>query len=451
MRKILVVAFVASLMPFYRGAVLAQDLEPEALVSPDVQKNENTLSEVANVSAPSLILSTPVVEDVKAKDADVSEDVKKKILDKKLDLKAVIFDPSADFKAQAEEEGREMTKEEIYKYKIHEALHGEVKAIDSVPLLKEYTTLHFDKGPIESITPSFLFRGRMSQMWTGENYANTLFNLDFADFIVDAKFRDGKTVFKLMVNPSRPVDNTTYMQSFLEYLYIQRQMTKNNKLLVGMTRQQVGLEAAYGAAGTPLFARSQVSRTYGNSFVPGIVWSGNYQLVDYSLAGASSTRWLKDFFPGPEFTGHVNFKPLAKTDGKYGKLALGGSLNAGNAESHYTVGMAHLVYEYKRLKGIVEYGSADGSNGSTGFTANRSEGFYGNLAYRVTPKLEAMVRYDQFDPNKDKANDRRTEYTAGLNYYLKGQALRIMLNYVYYTVENGAYGSRILVGTQILL
>ena len=94
---------------------------------------------------------------------------------------------------------------------------------------------------------------------------------------------------------------------------------------------------------------------------------------------------------------------------------------------------------------------ADGSNGALGFSSNRSKGINGTLAYRVTPRLQILGRYDQFDPNTDKSNDMRREYTAGVNYFIKGQALKLMLNYTLYSVENGTYGSRILLGTQIVL
>ena len=126
-------------------------------------------------------------------------------------------------------------------------------------------------------------------------------------------------------------------------------------------------------------------------------------------------------------------------------------MDVGNAQGQYAVYGTSLIYEYKRLKASLEYATAEGSNGSTGFSANKSEGYYGTLAYRLTPKLEALVRYDQFDPNRDKADDIRREYTAGINYFIKGQALKLMLNYIYYTLENGCSGNRIMAGTQIIL
>jgi hypothetical protein len=178
---------------------------------------------------------------------------------------------------------------------------------------------------------------------------------------------------------------------------------------------------------------------------------GNYKYVDYQLGFSSAGRAFTDFFPGPECTGWVELKPLANTGGKYGKLTIGAGFNGGNAQSHYAVGTGAINYEYKRLRAITEFGMADGSNGALGYSANKSGGFNGTLAYRITPKLQALVRYDKFDPNTERDNDQRTEYTAGINYFIKDQALKLMLNFVHYTLENGTFGDRIMVGTQIVL
>ena len=56
---------------------------------------------------------------------------------------------------------------------------------------------------------------------------------------------------------------------------------------------------------------------------------GNYDFVDYDLGGFSSGTYFSDFFPGAEFDGWVNIKPLAKTKGKYGILKIGGGIATG--------------------------------------------------------------------------------------------------------------------------
>lgn len=412
------------------------------------------------VAAPEVPVSTKTqTQQAPTLVAPVVETPKKllKPANRKVDLKAIIFDPAVTVKLPANAE--EMTKTNEYKYKIHEALFGEVSTtVPTKGLLEDTMKMTFEKGPIESLAPWVDFNGNLSNIWNGEKYQNTLYGINFCDVGINGKFRTKddpasgkKTVFRVMYNVGKEIAGNTYMQSFMADNYIMRYWSKDDQVLFGYARAAVGIEGGESPLTIPFFGRSQISRTYGNVRTLGLKAQGTHKLYDYSAGFFSSGRYFKDFFPGPEFVGLVSIKPLGLTDGKWGKLTMGGSLNAGNAESHYCVGGAHLIYDYKRLKATFEYAAADGSNGSTGFTSNQSEGFYGTLAYRVTPRIQAVLRYDHFDPNKNKANDIRREYTAGLNYFVKGQALKLMLNYVLYSVENGTYGSRIMVGTQIIL
>lgn len=379
----------------------------------------------------------------------------------KIDLNEVTFDPNVAVEEDidsAEKDSSQKTIIDNAKFNLHEALHGEVHALGTKGLLEDKMKMNFAKGPVEYIAPWVDYNGCFQNVWTGDAYQNTLWGTNIFDVGINGKFRTKddpqsgkKTVFRVMFNVGKELVGNTYMQSFPADIYVMRYLNKNDTIMAGYARAAVGIEGGESPFTIPFFARSQISRTYGNVRTLGVKAQGEHTWYDYSGGLFSSGRFFKDFFPGAEFTGLASIKPLAATDGKWGKIVTGGSLNAGNAESIYTVGGAHLIYKYKRLKASAEYAAADGSNGSTGFSTNKSDGYYGTLAYRITPKLQTLIRYDQFDPNKDMANDMRTEYTAGINYFIKDHALKLMLNYVYYTVENGVYGSRILVGTQIIL
>lgn len=403
-------------------------------------QDEQTISNKLETPSLAPILVAPVVKEPQRL---------LKPTDRKVDLHAIIFDPTVSVKLPADAE--EMTRVEEAKYKMHEALHGQVSAVSTKGLLEDTMKMTFERGPVESIAPWVDYNGGFSNIWASEEYKNTTYGINFCDVGVNGKFRDGKTVFRLMISPVRSIDGNTWFQSLFADNYIIRDISKHNKVLVGNTWVPNGIESKESPLTIPFFARSQISRTYGTSRALGAKLMGDYDLVEYQLGGYSAERFFKDFFPGPEVAGLISVKPFGKTSGQWGKLTMGGSVDAGNAESHFFVTGSHLIYEYKRLKATFEYATADGSNGSTGFSANQSEGFYGTLAYRITPRLQALIRYDQFDPNKNKANDIRTEYTAGINYFLKGQALKLMLNFVGYCVENGTYGSRIMTGAQIVL
>jgi len=355
---------------------------------------------------------------------------------KRMDLKAIIFNPDADIKVQDN---------------LNEALYGEVSTIATKGLLEDKMKVTFAQGPVESIAPWADYNGSLSNIWSGEDYQNTTAGINFLNFGINGKLRDEQTEFKVMISPVKSIEGNTYFQSFFADNYGVRKIDNHNKILVGNTWIPFGIEGKEAPLTIPFFCRSQISKTYATSRAFGSKIMGDYKLLEYNIGGYSSGRFFKDFFPGAEVAGTLSVKPLGMTDGKWGKVTTGMSMDAGNAESHFFVAGTHLVYEYKRLKATFEYATADGSNGSTGFSSNQSEGCYGTLAYRITPKLQALIRYDQFEPNKNRANDIRTEYTAGINYFIKGQALKLMLNFVSYTLENGTYGSRIMTGTQIVL
>lgn len=451
--------FLVALLCLSAGYCSAQEKAPTEMI-PEKVTAEITTPAVLNSTTTALPVAAseiPVSTKTEVKQAPtlvapVVKDPKRllKPANRKVDLRAIVFDPAVTVKLPAEAE--EMTKTEEYKYKIHEALLGEISTtVPTKGLLEDTMKMTFEKGPIESLAPWIDYNGNLSNIWNGENYQNTTYGINFADIGINGKFRDGKTAFRVMFSPVRSIEGNTYFQSFFADNYVTRKIGKHNTILVGNTWVPNGVESKESPLTIPFFGRSQISRTYGTSRALGVKLMGDYSLAEYQIGGYSSGRFFKDFFPGPEFAAIASIKPLGKTDGKWGKITMGTSMDAGNADSHFFVGGAHLIYDYKRLKASFEYATADGSNGSTGFTSNQSEGFYGTLAYRVTPRIQALVRYDHFDPNKNKANDIRREYTAGINYFVKGQALKLMLNYVLYSVENGTYGSRIMVGTQIIL
>lgn len=473
MKNIINVALILSLVSFNNSLCYAQDDKVQTL------SNQNQITEtlIPNVtSAPVNAASTPAVQNeipIFSKAGGITNvrqengpiltapvvEAPKRLLkpaNRKVDLHAIIFDPNVTVKQP--EDAREMTLTERAKYDIDHALHGEISAPSTKGLLEDTMKMTFERGPIESIAPWVDFSSCFQNIWAGDNYKNSLYGLNFQDVGINGKFRTKddpasgkKTVFRVMFNTGKEIVGNTYLQSFMADNYIMRYWTKDDQILVGYARTAVGLEGGESPYTIPFFARSQISRTYGNVRALGIKAQGNHKLYDYSAGIFSSGRFFKDFFPGEEFILLGSIKPLGLTNGKYGNLVLGGSLDGGNADSRFFIAGTHLTYEYKRLKASFEYASANGSNGSTGFSANNSEGYYGTLAYRITPRLQALIRYDKFDPNKAAANDMRTEYTAGINYFVKGQALKLMLNYVYYTVENGTYGSRIMTGAQIIL
>ena len=60
-----------------------------------------------------------------------------------------------------------------------------------------------------------------------------------------------------------------------------------------------------------------------------------------------------------------------------------------------------------------------------------AEGWYVQGAYFVVPKrVQALLKFDTFDPNSDIGGNSTDTWTFGVNYYIKGDDLKIQLNYL---------------------
>ena len=376
---------------------------------------------------------------------ETDEDIKKDVVENSADVEFSLFDVIIN-----EEENPD------HPFKIEEdSLFGKIyqKKLErtSIPsyLLREELTFNYKKGIVDKVQFYGAYQGFVKGTFEGSDDYDTEYEWGFANVGAFGDFKNKKNAFKVQLN-LKPQSGQDYMHSLFADMYIVNTSIPNHKIIIGHSRDQIGFEGASSSYILPFATRSQIARNFGNVRALGVRVAGNYPLADYSAAINSSDRYFHEFFPGLEFTSRVDFKPLGKTDGKYGNLVLGTGINTGRRHENYTVGSAYAGYSYKKFAINGEYAIADGYNGRN-FSSNKATGFNTTVSYRLTKRLHALVRFDQFDPNRDISGDLRREYTAGLNYFIKGQALRLILNYVFCDNQNSQDSHRIILGTQILL
>ncbi|MBR1424306.1 hypothetical protein IJ579_01945 [bacterium] len=319
------------------------------------------------------------------------------------------------------------------------------------PLLSEQMTKHYESGPFESTHLWGVVQNTFDNMIPEGGNSYSKYDVNLINIFLDTKTRDGKDLYRIMVSPTHS-HSRSFMQNLFQDLYYETKRVPHHSILVGNSRVGIGIEGTQSAFTLPLLNRSQISRNFSNVRKRGLRIRGDYKYVDYDFGGYSSDTFFTEFLPGMEFNGWVNFKPLANTNEKYGKISVGNGISAGKRDSiGYFVYGAGLQYDYKKFRAKVEYAIADGSNGATGLSNKRREGWDVLASYRLTKKLELLARYDEFNPDKSKHSHNRREYTAGINYYLKGQSLKLMLNYIFCQNEFRKNSHRILLGFQLAL
>ena len=349
------------------------------------------------------------------------------------------------------------TEEKSLKEKLQDVYHLEVEKYDRPTYLLENVFTHkFDEDSIMDRTQLWAgYNGDIGLNFTsgsvGSEHTTNHYDINTINVGYDGFLKNNNADFRVMINIS-PYSSRNVIQNLFADMYVATNKIPHHKILVGHSRPPVGMEGGYGPFVLPFIARSQISRNFGTVRKLGARVSGNYSLVDYDFGVYSSDTYFQEFFPGAEFIGWVNFKPLAKTHGKYGDLKIGGGLQGGHRDNNYCVTGAYIGYEYKRFMANVEWANANGYNGPADHSIDKhASGFYATLGYMLTKKLKLLARYDEFDPDHDIGNNKTREYSVGLNYFIKGQGLRLILNYVFCQNEGTKDSHRLMLGTQILL
>ncbi|MCQ2755084.1 MAG: OprO/OprP family phosphate-selective porin [bacterium] len=350
-------------------------------------------------------------------------------------------------------EHTEIQNKETLRKKLEDIYNLEVTDINTNNyLLTDILTKHFDDNKvIESIHPFAGYNGNILFNFNDADSYKTNYDFNAVNAGFDGKFRDGASDYKVLFSIS-PLSSRNMIRSAFSDVYVGTNKIENHRLQVGYQRPGNGIESKTSAYQLPFANRSQIARNFGTVRKIGARVIGNYDLVEYDIGGYSSDTYMRSFFPGAEFDGWVNIKPLGKTKGKYGILKLGSGIQVGKRDSDYTVNGAYASYEYKKFMANFEWANANGYNGASGHVSNNhASGFYATLGYKVTPKLQILARYDEFDPNKNIKHNNKREYSAGINYFIKGPGLKLILNYVFCQNDSAKDSHRIILGTQILL
>ena len=313
-------------------------------------------------------------------------------------------------------------------------------------LLKDELTFTHKYGKTEFYAGH---RGSLSSFFAPHHYTTNYDDLA-TEFGFQGTTQNNRYDYRFSILPI--VDHgKNYVDYMWGDLFITDNIIPHHKIQVGRSRGQVGIEGGMSTYTLPFVQRSQIARNFGNLRTTSIKLIGNYNYADYSLSVGSSGRYFTSGMPGADFIGWLNVKPFGSDDGKLGRLTVGGGLNSGHNRFNYNVGTIYIGYKHKRLWTNFEAAIADGYNGGAALSNKKASGMAYTLGLKLNPHLQVIARVDHFDPNRKVSHNSIQEYTAGINWFIRGQALRFVLNYVYCKNQATKDSHKIFLGTQILL
>lgn len=329
--------------------------------------------------------------------------------------------------------------------------HSKISRTDIPSFLYQNELTHnYEKGPLSKTHVYGAYRGSISSLWAPDSDYSTEYNNLVTQIGVYGSFKNPNHKFKVALNPIK-TSGMNYIDRLFSDAYFVNTSIPNHQIVIGYSRVQTGVEGGTSTYILPFVARSQIARNFGGAKSIAAKLIGNYQYIDYNISVGSSGRFITSGMPGTEFNGWVNFKPLGNKSKKYGKVTIGGGFNGGHNRIDYNVASIYAAYHHKKLWTNFEAAMADGYSGFNGISANEAKGYAATVGWKFKPYLQLLGRVDQFDPNTNISNDLKREYTVGLNWFIKGQALKFMLNYVFCDNQNHPDGHKIIMATQILL
>ncbi len=329
-------------------------------------------------------------------------------------------------------------------------IHSKIRRTD-VPsyLLKDDLTFEYENGPIRKIQAFGAYRGSVNSLWRASEYSTEYENLT-TQFGLYGSFRKSGNKFKTVINPI-PKDGLNYIDSLFGDFYYLNTNVPHHQIIAGYSRVQAGIEGGTSTYILPFVMRSQIARNFANARSMSVKVIGNYQYFDYNMSVGSSGRYITSGMPGTEFNGWLNVKPFGNKSDKYGKLTIGGGFNGGHNQIDYSVASGYIGYHHKKLWTNFEAAIADGYSGSKGISSNKACGWAATVGWKFNPHLQLIGRIDQFDPDRNVSHNLQREYTMGLNWFIRGQALKVMLNYVFCDSQNRPNSHKIILATQFLL
>lgn len=358
---------------------------------------------------------------------------------------------------------------------LKQELHGEIEQLTSRVAAVE-TSVDSLKGNVSKLEESdkktwkldygenFKINGGLQAQYTGaiskkadDNYP-TNFSLPYSEINFNGKIHNHVNYAAQLV-PSRAFSDTGVLGSngILREVYASTDLIPHHTVYLGQTMVPIGYEGPMNPLSIETVDKSQISRYFTDMADLGVKTQGDWDYISYSLGayngnGQNRTDSNRDL----ALSSWAVVKPFAKHP-ELGKLELGGGYYTGNKNDISSINnlnfYRHIAsfytgYKYKKYAIWGEYATAraKGANDFGSYAAS-ARSFYIHNSYYITPKLQALFRFDQFDPSTKARGDFIREYTLGTNYILTDNLL-LMLSLVEATNQAAKNSQRVEIMTQ---
>ncbi len=177
-------------------------------------------------------------------------------------------------------------------------------------------------------------------------------------------------------------------------------------------------------------------RDLGVSFRGGLTSRVDYQVGLFNGSGESQNDVDKD--NQKALIGRLVLRPPILKG-----LQIGGSGVWGNGSTPSRLRRDRLGTELLFVRGPFKFKSELMTGKDADF---HRRGYYTLGAYKIKPQIEAVYRFDVWDPDRrfetNAANVTETDHVAGINYYIRENNLKMQFNYLRRTFQNGIVPSK---------
>ena len=285
-------------------------------------------------------------------------------------------------------------------------------------------------------TGSLKITGLLQGWYTVDQDANDRFRLRRSELKFGGKIIEEQPIeYTVMIDPAQVTEDAT-RRSILQDAFITLGYIPRHTIDIGQYKVGLGEEGSRSSTKIDTIERAFISRTFGDQRDIGIRLSGKWPYVDYNVGIFNGSGMNQaDANDQKDIAGRMVFKPFQESEKLKGfEMGVSGYHRPahGNTFAKKRLGFESR-YEYKKLSIKGEYMSGQGTASSSATTENRTlaNGWYGQLGYYFIPKLQGVLKYEQYDPNEEAANDKVQETTAGINYFIEKYNAKLQLNYIH--------------------